>query len=99
MPSNLKVVGETEVPSPSPVETAAPSRRSSTVSPDTIAVFQEVRRILNARAGALVAMVAAAILTGWAMYLGTVMGLAIAASFDAFVFLPIALIAYSRHQG
>ena len=99
MPSNLKVVSETELPSQRAVETEEQSKRSSTASRATIEVFQEVRRILNARAGALVAMVAAAILTGWAMYLGTVMGLAIAASFDAFVFLPIALIAYSRHQG
>jgi len=69
---------------------------SSIHSRHLIAVLAEVRRILSARAGALLAMIGALGLTAAAMWKGDLLALAIAVSFDALVFLPIALIAYGR---
>lgn len=107
MSSSLKVVGEVELPDqPSPVpavpaeaKTERPSAPSSVLSPHTLAVLQEIRMILSARAGALLAMAAAAGLTAWAMMLGTWTALGVALSFDVLVFIPIALIAYARPKG
>lgn len=108
MPSNLKVVGEVELPEPSPAPAAAPvveakterpSAPLSALSPHTIAVLEEIRRVLNARAGALLAMAGAFLLTGAAMWTGTWTALGVSLSYDVLVFIPIALIAYMRPKG
>lgn len=105
MTSNLKLVGEVELPEPqSPegpkveVKMEPPSARSSAASPHVLALMAEIRRVLNARAAAQIAMVGAMMLTVGAMWQGTLMSLAIAASFDLLVFLPIAVIAYMKRE-
>lgn len=101
--SNLKVVGETEVQDAEPAAPAraeGPSRPSSDNSPvsaenpQTLALLEEIRRVLNARAGALLAMVGSFVLTGWAMYQGQAMSMGIAVSFDVFSLIPMLIIAY-----
>ena len=100
MGSNLKVVGEVEIPSAveTPPTTVAQSAPSSESSPHLVVVLAEIRRVLNARAGALAAMVAAFALTVGAMAIGTWMALAMALSFDIFALIPILIIAYRRQQ-
>lgn len=94
----LKMVSETEVPSApnSEFETATPSRTSSEHSPRLIAVLEEIRMVLSARASVLLAMAGAFGLTASAMWKGDLMSLAIALSFDVVVFIPIVVIAYRR---
>ena len=101
MGSNLKVVGEVEIPSAveTPPTTVAQSAPSSESSPHLVALLAEIRRVLNARAGALLAMLGALGLTAAAMVQQTTMALLIALSFDLAVFLPIAVIAYLRRGG
>ena len=102
MASKLKVVGETEVPDPQPAPqaaltpppTAPQSKPSSPSSPHLLMLLDEIRRVLNARMGALLAMIGAFLLTTVAMVQGTWMSLAISVSYDLLIFVPIALIAY-----
>jgi 2-methylaconitate cis-trans-isomerase PrpF len=96
MQSNLKVVNEVEIPDANPIEvkTVQPSAKSSAASLHMVELLGEIRRVLNARAGALMAMLGALGLTAAAMVQGTTMALLIALSYDIAVFLPIALIAY-----
>lgn len=98
MASTLKVVNEVEVP-PEAVEVQAPapvakSAQSSEASHATAMILAEIRKILSARAAALVAMVGAFCLTASSMFSQSWMSLAIAVSYDMMVFLPMALIAY-----
>lgn len=105
MPSNLKVISEVEVPTnevsvaPTRPRTEEPSKRSSEASRATAEVLAEIRLILNARAATLLAMMGALGLTAAAMIQQTTMALLIALSFDLAIFLPIALIAYTRRHG
>jgi len=108
---NLRVVGEVEVPEtateqaqpqifeastePAP-RTEPQSARSSGASPHLVELLAEIRRVLNARAGALLAMTGAFALTAAAMYSGTMMALYVSLSYDVLVFLPIAVIAYMK---
>jgi len=101
MSSNLRVVGETEVATETAPEpkTEKPSSESSAASRHMIEILGEIRKILSARAGALIAMIAAFSLTAAAMSRDSMMGLVTAVSFDALVFIPIAYIAYCRKNG
>ena len=102
MSSNLKLVGEVEVPDQSPEQpkaearTERPSAPSSAAFRATVAVLAEIRRILSVRAGAMLAMTGAMLLTAAAMYQGTLLALGIAASFDVLVFAPVAFIAWGK---
>ena len=101
----LVVVSEVEIPdeeaSPAQpqvqtVEKSPPLSKTSP-SPDRIeilAVLTEIRKILSAKAGAMLAMAGSFALTAAAMVQGTPMALSIAISYDVLVFLPIAIIAY-----
>ena len=98
MPSNLAVVGEREIPE-SPIEqpkTVEPSLKLSngSQSPETLALLMEIRRVLNAKASAVMALVAAFLLTASSMIIGTWMALGISISFDVLIAIPIFLIAY-----
>lgn len=101
---NLKVVREREVPEASPAQPTQERARESAASFDPsrlavmMAMIDEIRRMLNARASVIVALVGAAALTFLAMEKGTGMALAIASSYDLFVFLPLAYIAYLRRK-
>jgi hypothetical protein len=107
---SLKVVKETELagspeqqPKPSgikPSESQAEqtSGRSSDLSRASLALLDEIRLVLNARASVVLALMAAAALTYLAMDKGTGMALSIAATFDLFIFLPLAYIAYLRRR-
>lgn len=112
MSSKLQVIGEKEVPEKSPENqdglhvfrrreahppTETPSDDSSQAdSPKSVLVMMEIRRILNARASAVMAMGGAFVLTAVALAQGTMMSLGTAISFDVLVFLPLAWIAYTR---
>jgi hypothetical protein len=114
MESNLRVVAEREITDAElaqgvPGRTEGQSETLSRPSPSsaaevprqslqTIELLMEIRKVLNARAGALIAMVGAFLLTVGAMVLNTPMSLAIAISYDVLVFLPIAVIAYRGSQ-
>lgn len=109
MASKLQVVSETEVPDPRQPEPASPppappkvietpSKTSSPASPHILLLLDEIRKVLSARMGALLAMGGAMLLTAAAMMQQTWMGLAIAATFDVLVFLPLAIIAYGARQ-
>ena len=102
MASTLKVVSEVEVPNPE-VEQAqvapvleAKSTQLSAVFRAKVAMLAEIRKILNARAAALIAMLGAMGLTGAAMFQQTTMSLLVAISFDVLVLIPIVYAAYFR---
>ena len=100
MPSNLKVVDEREIPDAEiqieqpQTEKQSPQLSSASPSPDRVALLLEIRRVLNAKASAVMALVAAFLLTAAAMVLGTWMALGISISFDVLIAIPIFLIAY-----
>ena len=100
MGSNLKVVGEVEIPSAveTPPTTVAQSAPSSESSPHLVALLAEIRRVLNARAGALLAMFGALGLTAAAMTQQTTMALLVALSFDICALIPMLWIAYLRKE-
>lgn len=109
----LKVVAEKEIPDQpqaAPVPTrpeqpqAAPrterqSDESSTRFRLMVTVLEEIRRVLSARAAALLALTGALGLTAWAMMIQTPMALYTALSFDVLVYLPITAIAYWKPKG
>ena len=100
MSSNLKVVSEVEIPSAveTPPTTAAQSESSLESSRAMVEMLAEIRKVLNARAGALIAMVGAFALTGAAMFQATTMALLISLSFDLCVLLPFVYVAYLRRN-
>lgn len=69
---------------------------SSEDSQKSVLVMMEIRKILNARASAVMAMAGAFALTATALVQGTTMALIASVSFDVLVFLPLAWIAYTR---
>ena len=100
MQSNLQVVAEREIPE-APVqieqpkmEKPSPQLSSGSQSPETLALLMEIRKVLNAKAAAVMALVAAFLLTAAAMVLSTWMALGISISFDVLIAIPIFLIAY-----
>ena len=100
MPSNLAVVAEREIPE-APVQIEQPKMEKplqrlyeSSQGPETLALLMEIRKVLNAKASAVLALVAASLLTGAAMWLETWMALGISISFDVLIAIPIFLIAY-----
>ena len=100
MPSNLQVVGEREIPEaqieqPKMEKPSQPLSENSQ-SPETLALLMEIRKILNARAAAVMGLIGALVLTFLAMEQATWMALAMSAAYDILVFLPIAFIAYSQ---
>ena len=109
---SLKVVKEVElaaaaspsvqpVPASKPAIPAEPKSENSfdpSLALHSLEIIGEVRKILNARASVIVALMASAALTFLAMEKATGMALAIAASFDLGVFLPLAYIAYLRRK-
>ena len=103
----LKMVAETEVPEaetarasiPVPAKTEPKLKESSETSPHLTLMLAEIRRVLNARAGALMAMGMAFLLTTVAMFQATAMALAISISFDTLICIPILLIAYRQPKG
>lgn len=79
------------------LQTEQPSEPSSKEgSRESARLLMEARKILNARASAVMAMAGSFILTTVALAQGTTMSLLTAMSFDILVFLPIAWIAYTR---
>ena len=102
MASTLKVVSEVEVPNPAveQAQAAPASEAKSTQSYEVfrakVAMLAEIRKILNARAAALIAMLGAMGLTGAAMFQQTTMSLLVAISFDVLVLIPIVYAAYFR---
>ena len=107
---SLKPVREVELPAASlvPPPAAANSERRAEPKSDALSGpsrlshvltnLDEIRKILNARASVIVALLGAAWLTFLAMDKATGMALAIAASYDVFVFLPLAYIAYLKRK-
>ena len=104
MQSNLQVVAEREIPDVQIVELPKmeePSQPLSSNSPksqsrEMLEVMGEIRKILSARASAIMALIGSLALTFVAMEHATWMALAMAVSFDAFVFIPTAYIAYFK---
>lgn len=101
--ASLQVVSErvvddpqVQAPAPSAPQPAAPSVESSGNSLHMVALLTEIRRVLNARAGVLVAMLGSLLLTGWAVNQASWLSLLAALTFNVTVFLPIAYIAYLR---
>ncbi len=98
----LKAVREVELPdAPKSLALEEPKSESSSDRSQHLAamlMLVEIRRVLNARASVILALVGAAALTYLAMEKATGMALSIAVSYDLFVFLPLAYIAYLRRK-
>lgn len=101
MGSNLRVINEQELPPENATaapqsrpEPSKPSSATSTERAETLLILAEIRKILSARAAAMLALTAAFALTAGAMASGTWMSLLMAVSFDVFALVPVLVIAY-----
>lgn len=104
---SLRPVREREVPAPQAAPAPAAGnatepKSESSFDPSRLlgamAMLEQIRTVLNARASVVIAMVLAASLTWIAMEKATGMALAAAGFFDFFIFIPAAYIAYLRRK-